>query len=115
MDRPLIQSNELSEYYYARTVLEQIEIEYRNVKKAHMIMQERNNELQLQINALKNSNDASRTNIRMQGQSTIENCAPNQQQHSFGNIINTGITKPAGSHEATQPNNVPSSTQYRDN
>ena len=45
LDRPLLQSNELSEYYYARTVLEQIEIEYRNNKKAHLIMQERNNEL----------------------------------------------------------------------
>mmetsp|Transcript_3877 Transcript_3877/g.5169 ORF Transcript_3877/g.5169 Transcript_3877/m.5169 type:complete len:183 (-) Transcript_3877:704-1252(-) len=45
LERPLTQSNELSEYYYARTVLEQIEIEYRSMKKAHMILQERNNEL----------------------------------------------------------------------
>jgi len=47
LDHPMIQGQELSEYYYARTVLEQIEIEYRSLKKAHLILQERNNELMM--------------------------------------------------------------------
>ena len=38
LDRPVMQSHELSEYYYARQVLEQIEIEYRTIKKAHSIL-----------------------------------------------------------------------------
>lgn len=66
LDRPVIQSNELSEYYYARSVLEQLEIEYRTLKKSHNILQERNNELGLQLDAL-----------RSHQKSTIENCAPN--------------------------------------
>ena len=41
----MLQSHELSEYYYARQVLEQVEIEYRTLKKSHSILQERNNEL----------------------------------------------------------------------
>ena len=60
LDRKQIQSNELSEYYYARSVLEQVEIEYRTLKKAHLIMQERNNELTMQLDAYKT--DASRMN-----------------------------------------------------
>ena len=45
LERPMLQSHELSEYYYARQVLEQVEIEYRTLKKSHGILQERNNEL----------------------------------------------------------------------
>lgn len=84
LDRPIHHSNELSEYYSARQVLEQIEIEYRTLKKAHAILQERNNELSLQLEAYKatgsNANQGSRSNLH--AQSTIENCAPNQQ-HSL--------------------------------
>ena len=29
LDRPIIQSHELSEYYFARQVLEQVEVEFR--------------------------------------------------------------------------------------
>ena len=60
LDRQQIQSGELSEYYYARSVLEQVEIEYRTLKKAHLILQERNNELTMQLDTYKT--DASRMN-----------------------------------------------------
>ncbi len=53
LERPLIQSHELSEYYYARQVLEQVEIEYRTLKKSQNILQERNNELAMQLDAFK--------------------------------------------------------------
>lgn len=53
LDRPVHQNHELSEYYFARQVLEQAEIEYRTLKKAHTILQERNNELNLQLDAYK--------------------------------------------------------------
>ena len=55
LDRPVMQSNELSEYFYARQVLEQVEIEYRTLKKAHTILQERNNELMQTLDAYKTS------------------------------------------------------------
>ena len=71
LDRPLIHSQELSEYYFARQVLEQIEIEHRTLKKAHSILQERNNELGMQIDAFKGQE------TRQHERSTIENCAPN--------------------------------------
>ena len=35
LDRPMSHNKELSEYYYARMILEQFEIEYRTLKKAH--------------------------------------------------------------------------------
>lgn len=53
LERPILQNHELSEYYYARHVLEQIEVEHRALKKAHSILQERNNELGMQIEAFK--------------------------------------------------------------
>lgn len=49
----MIQSRELSEYYYARQVLEQLEIEYRTLKKSHTILQECNDELRAQIDNVK--------------------------------------------------------------
>ena len=65
-------------------MLEQAEIEYRTLKKAHTILQERNNELNLQLDAYKNEQLAnghpgSSNHKAMHGQSTIENCAPNNQ------------------------------------
>ena len=44
LDRPIIQSQELNEYYYARQVLEQVSIEFGTLKKAHSLLIERNNE-----------------------------------------------------------------------
>jgi len=75
LERPLLPNHELSEYYYARQVLEQLEIEHRSLKKANQILQERNNELMLSLDAHKN--DLGRNSL-LQQQSTIENCAPNQ-------------------------------------
>lgn len=66
LERPVPQSHELSEYYYARQVLEQLEIEFRTLKKAQNILKERNNELGMQLDA-----------IKVHQKSTIENCAPN--------------------------------------
>lgn len=54
LERPLLPNHELSEYYYARQVLEQLEIEFRSMKKAHLILQERNSELTLSMEALTN-------------------------------------------------------------
>ena len=59
LERPVMQNHELSEYYYARHVLEQIEIELRTLKKSHGILQERNNELSMQLESLKNNTDQS--------------------------------------------------------
>jgi len=53
LERPMMQSHELSEYYYARQVLEQVEIEYRTLKKAYSIMEERNSELCMQLDSFK--------------------------------------------------------------
>jgi len=33
-----MQNHELNEYYYARHVLEQLEMEYRTLKKSHSIL-----------------------------------------------------------------------------
>ena len=66
LERPVMQNQELSEYYYARHVLEQIEIELRTLKKSHGILQERNNELNMQLESLKNNGD--------------QNSAPSHQQ-----------------------------------
>ena len=46
LDRQIIQEEELSDYIYARQVLEMIEIEHRALKKAHSVLLERNCELQ---------------------------------------------------------------------
>jgi len=67
LDRPVVAGNELSEYYYARSVLEQLEIQFRTLKKAHSILQERNNELSMQIDAIRGH----------QKNAATENCAPN--------------------------------------
>ena len=55
LDRPVTQNQELNEYYFARHVLEQIDIEHRTLKKSHSILQERNNELTMQLEAIKNN------------------------------------------------------------
>ena len=81
LDRPVMLNQELSEYYYARQVLEQVEIEYRTLKKAHAILTERNNELSLQLDAYKGEITRQTTH---HPQSTIENCAPNQQYSAYG-------------------------------
>ena len=64
LERPVVQNQELSEYYFARHVLEQIEIELRTLKKSHGILQERNNELTMQLESIKSNVDS-------------QNCAPN--------------------------------------
>ena len=51
LDQP-INVQELSEYYYARTVLEQIEVGYRSLKSSNMILQEHNKELKQQLSGL---------------------------------------------------------------
>lgn len=51
LERPMLQNRELSEYYYARQVLEQLEIEFRTLKKSHQILQDRNDELNVQIDS----------------------------------------------------------------
>ena len=38
LDRPIQQTPELNDYYYARHVLEKIDIEHRNLKKSHAIL-----------------------------------------------------------------------------
>ena len=53
LDRPIIQSHELSEYYFARQVLEQVEKEFRQLKRNQGVSQERTGELQRQNEALK--------------------------------------------------------------
>lgn len=80
LERPVLTNHELSEYYYARQVLEQVEIEFRTLKKSHQILQERNNEISMQMDVMKGE-------LTRQAQSTIENCSPNAQMaHQLGNL-----------------------------
>jgi len=46
LDRELEQDGQMSDYIYARQVLEMVEIEYRGLKKAHAVLMDRNGELQ---------------------------------------------------------------------
>lgn len=46
LDRGLAQDENVSDYIYARQVLEMVEIEYRGLKKAHAVLMDRNAELQ---------------------------------------------------------------------
>ena len=85
LERPVMQNQELSEYYYARHVLEQIEIELRTLKKSHGILQERNNELNMQLESLKNNGDQNSAPSHQQPQPQyhhiVSGIAP-QQQHT---------------------------------
>ena len=95
----MLQSHELSEYYYARQVLEQVEIEYRTLKKSHSILQERNNELTMQQDAFKGEINRQKAHA----QSTIENCAPNQQ---YINNVASGVTPPNELYRGYQKGNI---------
>ena len=52
LERPIV-NQQLNEFLYARQVLEQLALEYRTLKKSQVILQERNNELQMQLDAYK--------------------------------------------------------------
>ena len=52
LERQVAQQEELSDYIFARQVLEMVEIEYRSLKKAHAVLLERNLELQRQSEVL---------------------------------------------------------------
>ena len=45
MERPITRHQEQSEFLYARSVLEMVEIEHRTLKKGSVVLRERNNEL----------------------------------------------------------------------
>ena len=77
LERPMPQNRELSEYFHARQVLEQVEIEWRTLKKQQITLQDRNTELTKELGAVRGSNH-SRTRENLHVESTIENCAPNQ-------------------------------------
>lgn len=79
LDRPMIQNRELSEYYFGRQVLEQLEIEFRTLKKSHNILQERNDELRAQMDAFTRDNIHKRPPSNY-AKSSVENCAPNLQR-----------------------------------
>lgn len=46
LDRPVRRDNELSDYYYARQVLEMVEVELKTAKKTSQVLQERLSEIQ---------------------------------------------------------------------
>ena len=79
LERPMAQNRELSEYFHARQVLEQVEIEWRTLKKSQITLQDRNTELQKQLDAARGvSRNLSQGRENLHKESTIENCAPNQ-------------------------------------
>ena len=45
LERPIRRDNELSEYYYGRQVLEQVEVEFRAAKRNQTVLKDRVQEL----------------------------------------------------------------------